>query len=293
MSAVRLAPRYSPVQHLAYAIWLNHDPRQRVMSFVAYYDTSGSQEDAGGTLTAVSVVSTVERWLTFETEWNAVLARYEVPCPKGYESPRLHMYDFAHKKQDFSGWKYNDDEAKRMQFIADLVEVLRRALLVAFAVQMRPDHFHMTRNYFRIGEQDQEYAPNPYSFLMYTCIAYAEEWLEIAFPDVSRKHFVEAGDDGQGPLRATADKYPRFRISVEPKYDEKAKRWLVPFQAADLIAYEYGKNLSVGLGGSGRPGKTRFAILRDSLPIAVRTHDYFNLCLMCERNPELFPPKFE
>jgi hypothetical protein len=246
------------------------------MSFTAYYDTSGSNDDAGGTLTSCGLLSTVEGWFDFEADWKRVL--------HSHGSPSLHMTDLLSGNGDFRGWLLRGGQTDRL--LTDLVGVISQHVLQGFVVQMKPDHFRMVSGHFDLK---QDYSANAYAFMAEACVRYAMEWLDDVLPGVPLQHFVEHGDVGQGPFRQRAD-MRRFR-PYGIRF--RSKEEFVPFQAADLIAYEYGKNLPVGLGGTGGPGGDRYELIRSSVSIDHHAYDYFTLCQLCVENPELFPPRPE
>jgi len=75
-------------------------------------------------------------------------------------------------------------------------------------------------------------------------------------PEDPVRHVIEKGDDGQEALSALA-KIEGIGITVEPNQDPKTGRFLVPFQAADLIAYEHRPFVRLTLEDNPRPPVNR------------------------------------
>lgn len=113
---------YSPIQHLADAVFLNHNPRERYFvmvrvdtSHTTYFDASGTRGTA--ILVVGGYISTVDDWKDFEREWQAALDRVGVPY--------FHMKKFSACRKPFDNKKWEREEYRKA-FLDDLIEVLAR-----------------------------------------------------------------------------------------------------------------------------------------------------------------------
>ena len=219
---------YSPIQHIASAVWLNHEPETCWMTmWTAYYDASGDDSDVEQPLVAVGVVSSVADWLEFEREWDTVLRRHGAPY--------LHMSDLAHWKKPYATWK-EYGEAKRRPFLEDLIGVIERRVAKIFVDRIIPRHFKTVNDRFVF---DAEYWQSPYGLIMLQCTSAIEVWVAREHPGSPLHHVVEKGDGGQNVINDIASD-AGTPLTVIPKKDPSGN-WFMPFQASDLVAYEHRK----------------------------------------------------
>src|SRR6266852_3977900 len=101
----------SPLQRLFSTIWLNRDPAERLVLMAswygAYFDASGHPDDSES-LFVSGFVSTGEKWLKFEQEWNSLLSGYGIVAP-------FHMKEFAPGVGQYASWK--DDKHRRAELL--------------------------------------------------------------------------------------------------------------------------------------------------------------------------------
>src|SRR5678815_506001 len=99
---------YSAIGHLADALFLNHDPKQRFFLFMTnyttYFDASGTPRDTA-MMAVGGFISNVDDWKTFDKDWNRVLTKAKVPY--------LHMKRFVAHKDPFANMKWRREEYRK------------------------------------------------------------------------------------------------------------------------------------------------------------------------------------
>ena len=216
---------YLPIQRLAHAPLLNHDPRRTLMvHLTAYFDASGSPSDAHA-LTMAGFVSSEAKWHKLETEWNEVLKRYEVPY--------LHMKEFTCSTGHFKTWK--NDEERRKHFLIDLVNVTKKRVHKSFGCSVILEDFHEVNRHFKLREK----WGRPYSLVGIGAVSRVIDWKHRRFPNASIKYVFEAGDTHAGDLKKCMDEM-KLPYSFMPKSEKQngEDRYIVPFQIADFAAWE-------------------------------------------------------
>jgi hypothetical protein len=228
-------PAYSPIRHLAWSIWLNHDPaRCHLAIFTAYFDASG-HPDATGRAPALFVsgfVASEQKWLRFETEWLALLDKYGI-------TPPFHMTDFEAGKGQYAALKNKPAECEA--FRAAAIRVMTRSTNKALSVGVVvPD--------FRRWLEEYEVAPDvprhPYPWCaMEACrlvVRWAGNRVKAGKSRLSDqvKFVFQYGDKHQGAFAAAAKrKYGQVPIFLDSE-------GVTPFQACDFLAWEHRRWLS-------------------------------------------------
>ena len=231
---------YSHLEYLAYAVWLNHETRQRHMTmFTAYFDASGSP--SGTSVLFVSgFVASMEKWLRFETEWAALLDEFDI---KGY----FHMREFAPGVGQYASWK--NDLAKRIAFLSEAIRIIKRRTNKSFSSGVIiGDLNKVKRQYILPG-----FMNFPYSLCSMSIILDVSAWISKQVDKHGRRHdrikFVfEKGDAHSGILTEELD---RLGIRITPIFLTKEE--CSPFQIADLLAWEHARLTRDSISGSERP----------------------------------------
>jgi hypothetical protein len=276
---------YSIVRHLAWSIWLNHDPRRCLVAviaadFLATYDASGSENDRDGTLVVVGLVATEHKWNRFELEWQTVLDRFDVPY--------LHMKELNHRHSGegvYAKWK--DDTETPKLFLRALVKVLKRGINKAFCyATVLPDYKEINQE-FRLREG----VGSPYVLTAGSCYDLANAWMRKKYPKHSILHVFEQGDCGQQDFKRLVKRHNKLIIQL-PKLHPETGEILKPFQGADLFAGVY-RN------AANKRGKVRrfedygevFTDLAKMLPQRVLIFHKEVLRARCEANPDQCPKR--
>ncbi len=243
--------------------------------YACYYDASSSQSKSTKPLVVVGLLSTMKKWLRCESDWRGVLKDFGVPY--------LHMKEFAHSTGPFAAWK--GDEAKRAEFLAHLIKLLKRRVNIVFQYRLVPDVFHKLDREYRLTEA----WGNPYAFTAAVTIRLADEWFESAYPNDQVSHVVEKGDAGQGQLLGRFAGL-RFAPALRPKVDQETGHHFIPFQAVDLMAYEARLNIERHLEGKEQVIRQSLAELR-KIPHRAYLCDEEVLRNVIVSDPEVYPAR--
>lgn len=221
--------------------------------YACYYDASGSETQPHKPLVVVGLLSTEEKWLKCEQEWNVVLEEFGAPY--------LHMKEFAPGVGPFESWK--DDKPRRAEFLNRLIKVLKQRVDKIFQYRLVPEVFwKLNREYMLVEEWG-----GPYAVLAAITILQADGWWEIRYGMRGHQilHVVEQGDAGQGALFKYASQWERPPTAMR-KIDPHTKRHFVPFQATDFLAYESRRNIELGLAGKDQTIRASLVELLKQLP---------------------------
>src|SRR5687768_9196303 len=89
----------------------------------AYIDESGHSSDTAF-VTCAGLMAPEGRWLSFESEWKAILDRYKIST--------VHMRDFAHSRREFVGWT----EDSRRGLLSELITTITLCDATVFGAVM-------------------------------------------------------------------------------------------------------------------------------------------------------------
>jgi len=220
---------YSPIQHLAYALFLNHSPHERFFvmlnSHTTYFDASGTKQ--GKMLVVGGFISSVGDWLDFENEWKEVLDRWKVPY--------FHMKQFTACRNPFDNKKWEREEYRKV-FLNDLIGVIARN------VDYGPLNILSIADWETVNKEYcmQEERMTPFAVAGCMAITGAYEWCKThAVPSNQVKFVFEDGDDDKGDLMHWCKRCWKFTPSFGPKYSDNPTDYpLTPLQACDFIAWE-------------------------------------------------------
>ncbi len=226
------------VRELARAI-LGRNPKliRRVAVLSTYLDGGGSVGDPSSTVfTVAGYLGTDDQWAGFESDWQSVLERFDVPA--------FTMKHCAHFKGAFAGWK--GDEKRRGLFLEELSRTIHKHDLEGFAFSLNMDHYREIDKHLRLTESYPPYA------LTATCaVAKIRDWQRRYRSTDSLLFLFELGDIGQGLFKHKMENEwePETGI-MKPVFMPKqwvengATKHSLPLQAADFLAYETNKALS-------------------------------------------------
>jgi len=254
-----------------------------VTTFAAYYDASGSQSD-DGLLVVAGLVSTENKWIRFEREWDAVLSRFGVPY--------FHMKEFAPSTGPFAKWKNSTAHEERRGFLAALVKTIKHGIHKSFVTALMLDDFAQVNRQFKL----REWYGGAYSCCASSCLAKIERWKAKDHRQDRILHIFEKGDCGQGQFL----KFSRL-AGISPcskeKIDPATKRWFGPFQACDLLAWEYRRRIGASMVNgefmfeTAVPSRASFAAITRTLPYDAGIQRRAGLLSDCHKYPERFPPR--
>lgn len=201
-----------------------------ISSYSLYCDAAGGKDH--GFIVVAGYLSTYEKWLGFNREWNLLLAAYDLPY--------FHMKEFAPSNGPFENWK--GDEGRRAAFLARAATIIKDHVLRSFACVVPVDLFS------KVSERHplKDVAGCPYALAAKSCAAKASNAMPGLREEIT--FFYEDGDKGKGELMRIMERdgYPApiFRPSRNRMKGDRMVRGLVPLQAADFAAYEVRKHFN-------------------------------------------------
>ncbi len=224
------ADRYSPIQHLALAVFLNHDPARTYMAmFTAYFDASGHPDATGEahSLFVSGFVASVEKWLRFETEWKALLNRFGITSP-------FHMTDFEARQGQYKGLTAEDREA----FRAEAIHIITSNTNKAFSVGVVVPALRRLFEEYEVPES-AVFPRNPYPWCAMRVSGLVRKWMRNRLkagtikPTDNMEFVFQQGDKHRGEF----EKFSRRVYRYVPLF--KGSSDFVPFQACDYLAWEH------------------------------------------------------
>jgi hypothetical protein len=232
---------YSLTEYIAKAIWFSRWREGIFAVFSVYFDASGDESDKDVKHIAVSgFIAHADIWTEWEKDWLECLNRNEILNEKGLLE--FHMSDCANYRYFFDGWRKRERE--RQCILHELIQIINGHL------GRKASCIINVEDYKKYIDEDLRKAygmTGAYVMGGRTCAARVKEWCRKekvpALPDV--QFFFEHGDgkELQANLkeRFLDDDYPEpFFKRKRNKYSstgELLERGLVPFQAADVLAY--------------------------------------------------------
>jgi hypothetical protein len=201
-----------------------------INSYGLYCDAAGGKDH--GFIVVAGYLSTYEKWLAFNREWNLLLGASNLPY--------FHMKEFAQSKGPFENWK--DDEKRRAVFLSTAVGIIKGHVLRSFACLVEFDVYAKVAERYPL----KELAGCPYALAARSCVAKVGNCLEGAGSDVI--YVFDDGDEGKGELMRIMkrDGYPPpvFWPSRDRAVKGNLVRGMIPLQAADFAAYEIRKHIA-------------------------------------------------
>ncbi|MCS6304576.1 MAG: hypothetical protein H8K07_13060 [Nitrospira sp.] len=233
-------PAYSVVEHLAKSIWLSRWRDGYFAVFSAYFDASGAETDKQVKYVAVSgFIAHTDIWIEWEKNWLDCLERYGILNEKGL--PEFHMAECANYTYSFKGWdKREQDRQSLLRELIEIIKVLGRKASCVINIELFKKHIDadLREDFFFSGA---------YVLGGRACAARVREWCkQCNSPIFSQVQlFFEQGDGKvlQTDLRDRflGDEFPepffRHKRNKYSKSGELIEERLIPFQAADVLAY--------------------------------------------------------
>lgn len=227
----------SLVEHLAKAICLSRWPEGWFGVFSAYFDASGFEETEF--VTVAGFIAHVSVWSEFEVAWQKRLREDQLFGKDG--TPEFHMSECANRTYGYE--KYRTDEPKRQRLLYDLAELLKM-LGRKSACTLNVAQF---RNKLEADIRDRFDLSAAYVLGGRACAARVKEWCwKDGVPHLSQVQFFFEEGDGkniQANLhhRFLEDGYPtpifKYKRNRYTKNGLLIEPGLIPFQAADVLAY--------------------------------------------------------
>jgi hypothetical protein len=200
-----------------------------VMMMAAYFDESGTH--AGSPVMWVAgYLFTAENALQLDREWAETLTEFGVSC--------FHMADCAHGVRMFS----NLDGQKRKELLIRLVGIIKRRMEIGIAVSISETDFgRIDAPHWQRG--------GPYTLAALQALAAVVAWADTYSYAGKISYFFEAGHEHESLTNKAIDllrKRDQVRGASYLRYHSHTfagKCDLRPLQTADLLAYEWQKEL--------------------------------------------------
>ena len=242
------------------------------MALIAYFDAGG--DETLPTLSAAGFIARAEQWNLFNEEWAIALAAAGVSS--------LHMRDFAHSVGQFELWK--GDEPRRAQFLSHLTSIVRRHTMKHVAVTLLISIYDQLNAKATVRER----LGSPYVLTMLNAILLAQHWRDSNLASEPLAVCLEHGDKDQTTLLEVLKRveFPH-EVAAIPKRSivDGRTSYVLPFQAADFLAYEYQKAMRTMREGGVTEIKARRSF-RGLLPVGEdlysRVIDVHGLAELCK-----------
>lgn len=224
---------YSPIQHLAKALWFSNWRKGLIGMFTVYFDASGKEKDHEYFVVA-GFVASADAWIEFSNQWKKRLAYEGIQYFRGS--------DAQSREGDFlNAWAcLTDDDwhARRSQLWNDLIDIIKPYVRQKFACGV-PIKVYQEK----LSEEfRQEWRMNAYVMCGMACAERARLWAMQEGITDPLVYIFDQDDVGWGmlkeqfalkdfpePLPGNSRDIPRRGI-LHPA--------MLPLQAADFLAYE-------------------------------------------------------
>ena len=232
--------------------------------FSAYFDESYGEEDA---YSVAGYVATVEQWAEFEREWNEMLAEFGVTF--------MHKSDLEHLIGEFKPWRSlqkPEQNALKKRLNQRAIGIIKRRVNAGFAGCVKKSDWESTD---KGSFNDQIMGAGFYAAGAKTCMQLMSGWAD-EYKRETIDYLFESGADGahelNGMLQAISrdpDRRRHYRLSTwgfgsgKPDKRDPTKPVIIPFQAADFLAYEVYKQI-------GNRVVSGLKINKEGKPIRVR-----------------------
>jgi hypothetical protein len=179
------------------------------------------------------------------------------------------------------GWR---NEEKRALFLGSLARVIKVYVNRMCISYLPPQVFTAVNGSFNLDE----WVGRQYSLAAILCYGMAQHWLRKKQSGDLPAHIFESGDSGQSELEKFLQLSgidPQIRSSQDPLTGE----WVTPFQAADLVAYEYATEFHrQDLLIRTHPTRRIMQLLGNHIPCECREITIASLTEVCESRPQVF-----
>jgi hypothetical protein len=204
-------------------------PDLAAMMMKAYFDESGTH-DGSPVMCVAGYLLSAEQAVHLDREWAEALAESGVSC--------FHMADCAHSVEDFIGM----DPGMRKDLLVRLIGIIKRRVEIGIAVSISETDFG------RIGAPEWKRG-GPYSLAALQVLAAVVSWADTYSYKGRISYFFESGHKHQSHTNIAIEmlrmrdqeggvNYLRYH-----SHTFAGKCDLRPLQAADLLAYEWQKEL--------------------------------------------------
>jgi Protein of unknown function (DUF3800) len=198
------------------------------MLYSAYMDETGHSSDTNFAGMA-GLVAPVERWEVFEQDWKAAL--------KEFDLAHFHMKEYAHSTGQFK--KFKGDEGKRREIYGRLMDI------IAAAEAMPMGSVVSMADWKDLSEEARKALIDPYFLCLQDCARGAAVYAMFEPPEDKVTVTFDDCQEFRGRV-------PRLYVMMQERFDDGPRmgaysfansKEVVQLQAADIVAYEFGKYL--------------------------------------------------
>jgi hypothetical protein len=256
---------YSHIQHLAHAVFFDHDPKQRYFAimtgYTVYLDASG---DAGCEMIGVGgFIASVDQWEAFESEWLGVLNWAKVS--------HFHKKMFTAKLPPFDDPKWKE-ESYCAEFMSRLCKAIYKNVRFQILNLLRMSDWRQVNLEYCLEESKW----SPYAISGVSAIDASFVWAERNnIPPSHMEFYFESGDVGHGDLVHHCLNRYGFQPGFKPKCPDALfphAKELTPLQAGDLVA-GYNRTAELAITSMANPDDYRIRKCLDVLLDNVPGHD--------------------
>lgn len=236
MSSCKAVAPYSSLRHIAWSVWLNHDPDTSYMliarpfgvlsttEHTAYFDASGVKDQAAFFVSGF--VASERQWLRFEEQWQALLDASHIKKP-------FHTTDYVSAEQP-KYRQFKDKPELRARFERKAIRIIHENTRTAFSIGLDPRALVKVARHYDVTDVYR----TPFNLCAGNVIVKALEWMARHTSGrgrVERLKFVfEDGDQDKG---AFMDLVKKVSGHI-PLFDTKENPAFAP---ADILAWRHAR----------------------------------------------------
>jgi hypothetical protein len=218
--------------------WLLRSLRaDAVMMINAFFDESGTH-DGSPAMSVAGYLYEAEQSERLDAEWAETIAQFGVSI--------FRMSKCAHAQEEFAGLS----TAERSDLVQRLVGIIKRRMRIGIAISVKDAEFEVA--------SPPEWKGGSYAFCVLQCLLATSAWANRYDFKGKISYFFEAGHENQKAAdRAITHIMERPLLFAAMRYQSHTfacKTSARPLQSADLLAYEWNKEI-IRITSGGTPAR--------------------------------------
>jgi hypothetical protein len=235
---------YDAFRHFCQASFLKGD--DVVAPLTAYFDASGSEREST-IWTVGGWIGTVDDWIAINEEWRAMLDSAPFRPNIEPQERMFHASDLETCKGIYAGWS----EAEKQSFQNQAYGIIEKfpSLTAISSSLIKADWQSLGLELDTVKRQHPNADIHPGNYfvhVVFDVLRNVRKWADAAGHSGPIQYFFERGDIGMGDVMSALEE-----IEKNPKRKERYRmdgwsfqsKQLLPLQAADIWAYESGKQM--------------------------------------------------
>jgi ASC-1-like (ASCH) protein len=254
--------RYDPFWHFCRASFLRGD--DVVAPLTAYFDASGSDRPSA-IWTVGGWIGTVDVWTEFNSEWRAMLDKAPFRSWVKPDKRIFHAADLESRKRIYRDWT----EDEKLDFQKEAVSIIERfpSLTGISCSLIKADWNSLGLELDTVKEKHPNadiHSGNYFVDVLFETLKNVRKWADAEKHSGPIEYYFEKGDIGMGDVmdalkRIEKSPKKRQRYRMERGGSHFDTKRILPLQAADIWAYECGKQmLNRTVAGTLRPRRQSF-----------------------------------